>query len=83
VVTEDYEERDDGLLEIRATIFVERDSQKGIIIGKQGATIKVVGTEAREEIEVLFGRRVFLDLHVKVEKDWQRRAYALERLGFG
>ena len=83
VVTEDYEERDDGLLEIRATIFVERDSQKGIVIGKQGATIKAVGTEAREEIEVLFGRHVFLDLRVKVEKDWQRRAYALERLGFG
>ncbi|MFN2593417.1 MAG: GTPase Era [Actinomycetota bacterium] len=83
VVTEEYEERDDGLLEIRANIFVERDSQKGIIIGKQGATLKAVGTEAREEIEVLFGRRVFLDLHVKVEKDWQRRAYALERLGFG
>ncbi|MDQ3879039.1 MAG: GTPase Era, partial [Actinomycetota bacterium] len=48
VVTEDYEERDDGLLEIRATIFVERDSQKGIVIGKQGATLKAVGTEARE-----------------------------------
>ena len=83
VVTEDYEERDDGLLEIHARIFVERDSQKGIVIGHKGETLKAVGTEAREEIEVLFGRRVFLDLRVKVEKDWQRRAYALERLGFG
>ena len=82
VVTEDYETREDGLLEIRATIFVERDSQKGIVIGKGGANIKVVGTEAREEIETLFGTRVFLDLRVKVEKDWQRRAHALERLGF-
>jgi GTP-binding protein Era len=82
VVTEDYEERDDGLLEIRATIFVERDSQKGMVIGKGGAVIKEVGTEAREEIETLFGRRVFLDLRVKVEKDWQRRSHALERLGF-
>ena len=82
VVTEDYETREDGLLEIRATIFVERDSQKGIVIGKGGATIKAVGTEAREEIETLFGARVFLDLRVKVEKDWQRRAHALERLGF-
>lgn len=82
VVTEDYEERDDGLLEIRATIYVERDSQKGIVIGKGGSTIKAVGTEAREEVEALFGRKVFLELRAKVEKDWQRRAYALERLGF-
>ena len=83
VVTEEYEEREDGLLEIRATIFVERDSQKGIVIGKGGSTIKAVGTEAREEIELLFGRKVFLELRAKVEKDWQRRAHALERLGFG
>jgi GTP-binding protein Era len=83
VITEDMEERDDGLLEIRATIYVERESQKGIVIGKGGETIKAVGTEAREEIEALFGTRVFLDLRAKVEKDWQRRAYALERLGFG
>ena len=82
VMTEDYEERDDGLLEVHATIFVERDSQKGIVIGKGGATLKAAGTEAREEIELLFGRRVFLDLRVKVEQDWQRRAHALERLGF-
>ena len=82
VVTEDYEERDDGLLEIRATIFVERDSQKGIVIGKGGTTIKAVGTEAREEIELLFGRKVFLELRAKVEKDWQRRSHSLERLGF-
>ncbi|MGH2774493.1 MAG: GTPase Era [Actinomycetota bacterium] len=83
VVTEDYEEREDGLLEIHARIFVERDSQKGIVIGHRGETLKAVGTEAREEIEVFFGRRVFIDLRVKVEKDWQRRAHALERLGFG
>lgn len=82
VVTEEFEARDDGLVEISATIYVERDSQKGIVIGKGGTTIKAVGTEAREEIEALFGVRVFLDLRVKVEKDWQRRAYALERLGF-
>ena len=83
VVTEDYEEREDGLLEIRATVFVERDSQKGIVIGKGGETVKAVGTETRLEIEALFGRKVFLELRAKVEKDWQRRAYALERLGFG
>ncbi|HEX2049688.1 MAG TPA: GTPase Era [Actinomycetota bacterium] len=83
VVTEDFDERDDGLLEIRATVFVERDSQKGIVIGKGGATIKAAGTEAREETELLFGHKVFLDLRVKVEPDWQRRTHALERLGFG
>ncbi len=83
VVTEDYEERDDGLLEIRATVFVERESQKGIVIGKGGETVKAVGTETRLEIEALFGRKVFLELRAKVEKDWQRRAHALERLGFG
>ncbi len=82
VVTEDYEEREDGILEIHATVFVERESQKGIVIGKGGQTLKGVGTEAREEIELLFGRKVFLQLRVKVEKDWQRRAHALERLGF-
>ena len=82
VVTEDYEERDDGLLEIHATIFVERDSQKGIVIGAGGETVKAAGTEVRQEIELLFGRKVFIELRVKVEKDWQRHAHALERLGF-
>ena len=82
VVTEDFEERADGLLEIRATVFVERESQKGIVIGKGGETIKAVGTEAREEIEALFGSKVYLELRAKVEKDWQRRAFALERMGF-
>jgi GTPase len=82
VVTEDYEERPDGLLAIDATVYVERGSQKGIVVGRGGATLKNVGTEAREEIEALFGRRVFLSLRVKVEKDWQRRAHALARLGF-
>lgn len=83
VVTEDYEEREDGVLMIHADIFVERESQKGIVVGKGGASIKAAGTEAREEIETLFGRKVYLDLRVKVEKDWQRRSHALERLGFG
>lgn len=82
VVTQEYEERADGLLGIEALIYVERDSQKGIVIGRGGEGIKAVGTEAREEIELLFGRRTFLDLRVRVEKDWQRRAHALERLGF-
>lgn len=83
VVTDDYEERDDGLLTIRASIYVERESQKGIVVGKGGETIKAVGTEARHEIEALFGRKVFLELRAKVERDWQKHAHALERLGFG
>jgi GTP-binding protein Era len=82
VVTDDYEERADGLLAITATIYVERDSQKGIVIGKGGQTIKTVGTQAREEIEALFGTRVYLELRARVEKDWQRRDHALQRLGF-
>ena len=83
VVTEEYEEREDGLLEIRVNVFVERPSQKGIVIGKGGRMLQAVGSDARSEVELLFGRRVFLDLRVKVERDWQRRAHALERLGLG
>jgi GTPase len=83
VVTEDFEERDDGLLEIRATIYVERESQKGIVIGKGGTTIRDVGAETREEVEALFGRPVFISLRAKVEKDWQQRALSLDRLGLG
>ncbi|MDQ3785339.1 MAG: GTPase Era [Actinomycetota bacterium] len=82
VVTEEFEERDDGVLEIDAVIFVERESQKGMVIGRGGETLKAAGTEARHEVEALFGCRVFVRLRVKVEKDWQRRDYALARLGF-
>jgi GTP-binding protein Era len=82
VVTDEYDERDDGLLEIHVIVYVERESQKGMVVGKGGEVIKAVGTEAREEIELLFGRKVYLEQRVKVEKDWQRRAHALERLGF-
>ena len=70
------------LVEIRAHVFVERDSQKGIIIGKGGARLKEVGATARKDIERLLGRKVFLDLHVKVAKDWQRDPKQLGRLGF-
>jgi GTPase len=70
-------------LAISATVYVERESQKGIAIGRGGVTIRDVGIEAREEIETMFGRPVFIELRVKVEKDWQRRAYALDRLGLG
>ena len=83
VTIEEFEEHEDGLLWIQARIFVERPSQKGIVIGRGGSVLKAAGSEARAEIETLFGRKVFLDLQVNVEKDWQRRAYALDRLGFG
>ncbi|WP_296666328.1 GTPase Era [Demequina sp.] len=70
------------LLEIRAQVFVERDSQKGIIIGKGGSRLKEVGATARAGIERLLGRKVYLDLHVKIAKDWQRDPKQLGRLGF-
>lgn len=82
VTVEDKITREDGLLEIYASIFVERDSQKGIIIGKGGSRLRSVGERARHEIEPLVGGRVFLSLRVKVAKDWQRDPKLLGRLGF-
>lgn len=76
------EGRSDGLLDVRVVLFVERDSQKAIVIGRGGARLKVVGAAAREGIERLLGRRIFLDLRVKVAKDWQRDPKQLRRLGF-
>jgi GTP-binding protein Era len=70
------------LLDIRAEVYVERDSQKGIIIGKGGARLREVGTASRRQIEALLGTPVFLDLHVRVAKDWQRDPKQLRRLGF-
>ncbi len=71
-----------GVLEVHAFLYVERSSQKAIVIGRAGARLKEVGTRARLEIEELLGRRVYLDLHVKVAKDWQRDPKQLGRLGF-
>lgn len=82
VRVEDIEERDDGLLTIYADVIVERKSQKGIVIGKGGSLLKVAGSEARAELEALFGTKVNLQLQVTVEKDWQRRPVLLDRLGF-
>ncbi len=73
-------ERDDGILEIKAEIVVDRDSQKGIIIGKGGSLIKKIGTQARMEIEHLLGKHVFLELRVAVRKGWTRDATEIERL---
>lgn len=70
------------LLDVRVTLFVERDSQKAIVIGKGGSRLRDVGSKARQGIEALLGARVYLDLHVKVAKDWQRDPKQLHRLGF-
>lgn len=83
VTIDDTIERDDkDLVEIYANLFVERDSQKGIIIGHQGKRLQDVGARARVEIEKLLGKQVFLSLRVKVAKEWQRDAKQLGRLGF-
>jgi GTP-binding protein Era len=81
VVVEEFEESD-SLTKIHASLIVERDSQKGIVIGNGGGNLKTIGSRAREEIERVLGHKVFLDLHVKVLKEWQRDPKALQRLGF-
>jgi GTPase len=73
---------DKPLLDVHANLYIERPSQKGIIIGPKGARLKEVGTKSRHQIEALLGTPVFLDLHVKVAKDWQRDPKQLRRLGF-
>lgn len=83
VTIDEMGERDGGqLFDVHANVWVERDSQKGIIIGKGGSRLKDVGSKARKEIEQLLGRKVFLSLRVKVSADWQRDPKALGRLGF-
>jgi GTPase len=83
VVVEDLSQRADGLVVVTARLVVERDSQRGIVIGKGGSMLEQAGTKARAELEALFGARVHLDLRVAVEPDWQRRPQLLDRLGFG
>lgn len=83
VTIDDMIQREDkNLLEIYANVFVERDSQKGIIIGNSGERLKDIGQRSRAEIEPLVGQKVFLSIHVKVAKDWQRDPKLLQRLGF-
>jgi GTPase len=72
----------DDLIDVHAVLYVERDSQKGIVIGKGGARLREVGTAARGQIEKLLGTKVYLDLRVKVAKNWQRDPKQLGRLGF-
>jgi GTPase len=73
---------DKPLLDISASLYVERSSQKGIVIGHQGSRLRQVGTVARKQIEALLGTPVYLDLHVKIAKDWQRDPKQLRKLGF-
>jgi GTP-binding protein Era len=73
---------DKPLLDIHANLYLERDSQKGIVIGHKGARLRDVGTRARAQIEALLGTPVYLDLHVKIAKDWQRDPRQLRKLGF-
>jgi GTP-binding protein Era len=72
----------DDLMDIHAFVFVERPSQKAIILGHRGERLKQVGMTARKQIEALLGTRVYLDLHIKIAKDWQRDPKQLRRLGF-
>ena len=84
VLVEDMRPREgrDDLLDVEAVMYVERESQKGIVIGAGGARLRDVGATARRQIEALLGSRVYLDLRVKVAKDWQRDPKQLRRLGF-
>ena len=82
VDVDEMKTRDDGTTYIRATIYVERDSQKGIIIGKQGAMLKLIGKQARADIERLLATKVFLDVWVKVKKDWRNKSGMLSELGY-
>jgi GTPase len=88
-ITVDVEEaEDDGgnhpadVLRLRAVVRVERDSQKGIVIGRGGAVLKEAASEARRELEALLGLRIYLETNVRVERDWQRRPQVLDRLGY-
>jgi GTP-binding protein Era len=82
VRVDEFTERENGMLYIAATIFVERTSQKGILIGEGGKMMKTIGSMARKEIEEMGGRKVFLELRVKVLKDWRNNENSMMRLGY-
>jgi GTP-binding protein Era len=81
IETEEFME-DDEIIRIRAVIMVERDTQKGIIIGHKGAALKKVGIEARQDLEKFFGKQIHLQMFVKVNKNWRSNAYQLRRFGY-
>jgi GTP-binding protein Era len=82
VVVEQFKERENGVVYISANVFVEKDSQKGIIIGRKGQMLRQIGSAARQEIERMIGGRVYLELRVKVRKKWRRDRRELRRLGY-
>ncbi|MXN90196.1 GTPase Era [Flavobacterium sp. Sd200] len=81
IETEEFKE-DDNIIRIRAVIMVERDTQKGIIIGHKGAAIKKVGIQAREDLEKFFGKQIHIEMFVKVNKDWRSNNFQLRRFGY-
>jgi GTPase len=81
VEVEEFKE-EPNLIRIRALIYVERDSQKGIIIGKSGSMLKKVATQARQEAEEFFGKKIFLEVYVKVDKEWREKESSLRRFGY-
>ena len=81
IETEEFKE-DDDIIRIRAIIMVERDTQKGIIIGHKGSAIKKVGIQAREDLEKFFGKQIHIEMFVKVNKDWRSNAFQLRRFGY-
>lgn len=81
IETEEFLE-DEKIIRIRSVIMVERDTQKGIIIGHKGAALKKVGMQAREELEKFFGKQIHIELFVKVNKDWRSNAFQLRRFGY-
>lgn len=80
---DEFKERENGMAYIAATIYVERESQKGIVIGDGGKMLKSIGSAARKEIEEMGGRKVYLELRVKVSKDWRNDPNMLKQLGYG
>jgi GTPase len=84
VVVEEMEyDKKKDLERIFATVYVEHESQKGIIIGKRGAKLKEIGVQARKDLEQFLGARIYLDLHVKVRKNWRRDLNQIRRFGYG
>ncbi len=81
IETEEFNE-EEKIIKIRSIIMVERDSQKGIIIGHKGSALRRVGTEARKDLEKFFGKKIFLELYVKVNKDWRNNKNQLRRFGY-
>ncbi len=81
VAVESFKE-EEAIIRISAVIFVERDSQKGIVVGKGGSAIKKVGTEARKDMEKFFGKKIFLETHVKVAANWRKEKHRLRQFGY-